>query len=156
MAKFKITPALITPLTEAGFIDESGNIPVVFVWRNQGEIQRYYKVTLSAASDIVETSNEAMVASLEVMPPAAVKVNGEWIIGNPGTTKLFEAVPDEDPNPTIDPAVSGVRQISSKDKNLVVRYANMSKNKPEPAGQDYVTLQPWVEKARTYFKARKL
>lgn len=153
MAKFRIDPTLITPLTDAGFIDGSGNIPVKFISRTQGEVQRYYKLTFSAASDIIETTNEAMVESIELMPPPAVKVNGVWIVGNPGTVKLFEATTGD---PTIDPAVSGTRQISDKNKNAVVRYANMSGDKPEPAGQDYTTLQPWVVKARNYFNNRPL
>lgn len=153
MAKFKIKASMITPLTEAGFIDGSGNIAVTFVSQLQGEVQKFYKLTFAAASGIIETTNQRMIDSIEMMPPPAVKVNGTWIVGNPGTEKLFEAATG---TPTVDPAVSGTRQISVKDKNLVVRYANMSGDKPEPAGQDYDTLQPWVVKARNYFQARNL
>jgi len=156
MAKYKVKTTLITALTEAGFIDGSGNIEVFFAWRGDVEDvtkSKVYKLTFNASTDIIETTNQRMMDAIETMPPPAVKVNGTWIIGNPSTEKLFEAATGD---PTIDPAVSGVEQITRKEKNLVVRYVNMSGNGPEPAGRDKATLQPWVEKASAYFANRGL
>lgn len=156
MAKYKIDPTLITALTNAGFIDGSGNIEMFFSWRGDDGgviVGKVYKLTFNASTDIIETTNQRMMDAVETMPPPAVKVDGTWIIGNPGTVKMFESTTG---TPTIDPAVSGVQQITNKEKNLVVRYANMSGDKPEPAGRDKATLQPWVNKARKYFKARKI
>ncbi len=155
MAKFKIRSTLITSLTDAGFIDGSGDIDVTFPARTDG-VSALYKLTFSAASDIIETTNQRMLDSIEQMPPAAVQVNGTWIIGDPSTVKLFETVDEGDPNPTIDPAVSGTEQITRQEKNLVVRYGNMSGNGPIPAGRDKTTLQPWVVKASNYFASRGL
>jgi len=152
MAKFKINSSLITPLTDAGFIDGSGNISVTFASRTNGS-SSYYKLTFAAATDVIETTNQRMLDSIEQMPPPAVKINGTWMIGNPSSVKLFEAATGDT---TIDPAVSGVEQITGKEKNLVVRYANMSGAGPIPAGRDKATLQPWVVKASNYFAARGL
>jgi len=152
MAKYKINSSLITPLTDEGFIDGSGDITVTFASRTDGA-SHLYKLTFAAATDIIETTNQRMMDSIEQMPPPAVKVNGTWIIGNPGSVKLFESTTGD---PTIDPAVSGTEQITREEKAMVVRYANMSGDKPEPAGRDKTTLGPWVTKARNYFNARKL
>lgn len=153
MAKFKINTSLITPLTDMGFIDGSGNVTVTFAGRSSGQ-SSYYKVTFVAASDIIETTNDRMVKAIQQMAPPAIQVNGTWIIGNPGNTKLFESVADADPNPTIDPATSGTQQITAKEKNLVVRYAKATGDGPIPAGRDKATLTPWVAKASKYFGER--
>jgi len=156
MAKFKIDPTLIAALTETGFIDGSGDIEMTFAARGDDGgsiVSKFYKLTFSAASDIIETTNQRMIDSIETMPPPAVKKNGTWIIGNPSTVKLFEAATGDI---TVDPAVSGIEQITREEKALVVRYVNMSKDGPEPAGRDKTTLQPWVVKARKYFAGRGL
>ena len=152
MAKFKIRSTLITALTDYGFIDGSGDITVTFASRTDGT-SHLYKLTFSAANDIIETTNQRMIDAIETMPAPAVEVDGTWIIGNPATVKLFETTTGD---PTIDPAVSGVEQITRKEKNLVVRYVNMSGDGPEPAGRDKTTLGPWVTKARNYFNSRRL
>jgi len=152
MAKFKITADLLSSLTDAGFIDGSGNIQVTFTSRVAG-ITTFYKLTFSAADDIIETTNARMISAIQTMPTPAVKINGTWIIGNPSTVKMFETAVGD---PTIDPAVSGVAQITGAEKNLVVRYGNMSGDGPIPTGRDKTTLQPWVVKASTYFANRNL
>ena len=148
MAKYKIDPTLIASLTEVGFIDGSGNIQVFFPERADG-VSKVYVLTFSAASDIIETTNQRMMDAIELMPPAAVKKDGAWIIGNPTTVRLFESTTGD---PTIDPAVIGVEQITAKEKNLVIRYVNASGDGPEPAGRNKTTLGPWVTKARDYFQ----
>lgn len=155
MAKFKVNSALIAGLTDYGFIDGSDQITVTFPSRVSG-VTTLYKLAFGASTDIIETTNDRMVKALQEMPPPAVQKNGSWIIGNPGDTKLFESVEESDPNPTIDPAVSGTEQISAKAKNLVVRYVNASGDGPEPAGRDKATLQPWVDKAVNYFHNLRL
>jgi hypothetical protein len=156
MAKYRIKASLITPLTDAGFIDGSGDMTVTFVARVQGETESHYKLTFAAATDIIETTNEGMIEAIETLSAPGVKVDGSWLVGDPTTTQYFETVPDADPNPTIDPAASGTAQVTAKDKNLAVRYGNMSKDGPIPPGRDKTTLQPWVDKARNYFRGRKL
>jgi len=151
MAKFKINASLITPLTTYGFIDGSGNTTVTFASRTDG-VTKLYKLTFAAASDIIETTNDRMIKATETMPPPIVQKDGQWIIANPGTIKMFESVPDVDPNPTLDPEADGVEQITKQEKNLVVRYVNASGAGPEPAGRDKTILGPWVTKARNYFK----
>jgi len=151
MAKYRIQPTLITALTDAGFIDGGGDTVQIFAYRGEGGPTTYYKLTFAAATAIIETTNDRMIKSLNELAPPGVKVNGTWLVADPATTKLFEVVADGDPNPTIDPQVDGVEQISVKEKNLVVRYANASGDKPEPAGRDKTTLGPWVTKARNYF-----
>ena len=152
MAKYRIDPTLITALTDSGFIDGSGDIEVFFAARESGA-NALYLLTFNASTDIIETINHRMMDSIEQMPPPAVKVNGTWIIGNPSSVKMFESTTGD---PTIDPAVSGVEQITREEKNLVVRYTNMSGDGPEPAGRNKTTLQPWVVKASDYFAARRL
>ncbi len=152
MAKYKIDPTLITALTDTGFIDGSGDIEVFFPYRADGS-GTLYKLTFEASTDVIETTNQRMIDGIEQMPPPAVKVGGTWIIGNPETVKLFESATGET---TIDPAVSGVEQITRQEKNLVVRYVNMSGYGPAPDGRDKTTLEPWVVKARNYFASRKL
>ena len=126
MAKFRIDPTLITALTAVGFIDGSGDIEMTLAERGDDGgviVNKFYKLIFSAASDIIETTNQRMIDSIETMPPPAVRVDGTWIIGNPSTVKLFEATTG---TPTVDPAVSGVEQITREEKALVVRYVNMS------------------------------
>lgn len=151
MAKYRIDPTLITALTEHEFIDGSGNITITFSSRSGGA-DDHYEVTFAAATDIIESTNPRMIDSIALMPPAPVKLNGAWIIGDPTTTRLFESVAEADPNPTIDPAASGTEQITGREKNLVVKYSNRSGDGPVPPGRNKATLGPWVTKARNYFR----
>ncbi len=151
MAKYRIQPTLITALTDAGFIDGGGDMEQIFAYRGEGGPTTYYKLTFAAATAVIETTNDRMSKAIDELAPPGVKVDGDWLIADPATVKLFEEVAEADPNPTLDPHVDGVQQISVKEKNLVVRYANASGDKPEPAGRDKITLGPWVTKARNYF-----
>ena len=150
MAKYRINQTLITALTNAGFIDGSGNIVQIFASRVSTGPTKFYKLTFNASTDIIETTNGRMMKSIEQMIPPAVKADGQWLIADPSTTKLYESVDEGDPNPTIDPASSGVEQIGRKEKNLVINYARAS-GVTTPAGRDKSVLGPWVVKARNYF-----
>ncbi len=147
MAKFKINTTLITALTNAGFIDGSGNTAMTFASRTSG-ITTLYKVTFSAAADVIETTNDRMIKACTEMAPPAVQEDGVWIIGNPTTVKMFETTTDVG---TVDPAVDGVAQITTKEKGLIIKYVHASGDGPEPAGRDQSTSGPWVVKARNYF-----
>ena len=151
MAKFKITTSLITPLTDAGIIDGSGNIKIIFAYRPSGpNMDEFYELEFEAATDIIETTNQRMIDAITELAPPSIKVDGSWLVADPATARMFETTTGD---PTIDPVTSGTRVVSSRNRELLNRYQRIT-GKAVPSGRNYATLSSWLTQARNFFAHR--
>lgn len=151
MAKFKINSTLITSLTEGAMIDGSGDITIRFRHRPDTPSEdQYHELTFNAINDVIETDNRLGGAAVEHMPVPAIKQNGEWLFGDPNTTKLFEAVAEEDVTATRVPHSHGNRVTSPHSNRLLQKYKRET-GAAVPAGRDYETLSSWVTTARSHY-----
>ncbi len=156
MAKFQIDPAMITTLTDAGFVDGSGNITIRFPHRPSGNnADTFYELTFHATNDIIEVTNDRCERSIEAHRMPIEVSGGTTYLGRSSHAKMFLSVPEEDTNPTLDPGVDGVDGISIYDRILVNNYKKKSGDPACPANdeRDKTVMTAWVTTAANYFNS---
>jgi len=151
MSKYKIKASVITPLTDAGIIDEGGDMVLSVPYRTQAAKERMFRMTWSAASEALQSDNQRAMIALAMTVAMSRKVNGEWAIMDP-TIKWFEVLDDSDPvTAKVVGPTDGVEVLARWERSLIKQYCqDTGVPKPNLLGTKE-DLQPILDAALAYY-----
>lgn len=149
--KYKLKDSLITPLTDAGYIDGGGEIQLRLPWQEEGEAERMFHMTWLASTVALQTSNSrAMVATKETASPP-IKINDVWKVVDPSIT-WFDVLPDADPvTAKVINDIDGVEVLARWERQIVSSYCRDTETAKPDLFQPKSTLQPILTDALSYY-----
>ena len=150
MAKFKLRPELITPLTNAGFIDD---VTGLMKYRVPYKANRITDLTMYELmfdpTKVLHVNNDYAASVLRLRKSPAIKQDGEWLVDD-GTVPWFIELDEGDATPTQIVHEEGTEVLSKKDRRLLNKYRKKS-GESVPNQIDVATMAAHVAAAKAFF-----
>ena len=119
--KYQLKAAMITPLTDAGYIS-GGNMTLSVPTRDQGVEEQMFRMVWNVTTEALQTSNSRGKANLRRASSPPLKTNGEWQIADPALP-WFDELSDADPITGIEvDGTGGVAILARWERKLIASY----------------------------------
>jgi len=150
MAKFKLRPELITPLTNAGFIDDVTGLMKYRIPYKQNRITglTMYELMFDPAK-VIHVNNDYAASVLRLRKSPKIKSGGDWLVDD-GTVPWFIELSEDDVTATHVVHEEGTEVLPRKDRRLIKKYKKAS-GEIIPDQIDVATMATHVAAAKTFF-----
>lgn len=150
MAKFKLRPELITPLTEAGLIDEVTGLMRYRIPYKTNRVTggTMYEILFDPAK-VLHVNNEYAASVIRLRKSPNIKKDGNWLVDD-GTVPWFTELPEDDVTATQVVHEEGTQILTKKERKLIYKYKKES-GEIVPNQIDVATMAAHVAAAKAFF-----